>query len=258
VLIDGERRWRCCLKLNRKTIPALVQEKPDALGNLLLMFNIHALREQWDLLTIALKLPRVIGLIEKRVERKPTEAEIAAETGLPRAAIRRSRLLMEMPEEYRDQLLSDLQKPKNQQQLSEDFFIELERSLKTVERSLPEALENKNLARDVLIEKYKTKVIPNLVDLRYIPKIARASKVSADVGRAVVALRTLFRKNEYAPKKAYEQSVSEAYIERDLIGRLENVVDQLEQLSAKDLDPDFRNSLIRLAKRLKAAMEKLS
>jgi ParB family chromosome partitioning protein len=258
VLIDGERRWRCCLKLNRKTIPALVQEKPDALGNLLLMFNIHALREQWDLLTIALKLPRVIGLIEKRVERKPTEAEIAAETGLSRAAIRRSRLLMEMPEEYRDQLLSDLQKPKNQQQLSEDFFIELERSLKTVERSLPEALENKNLARDVLIEKYKTKVIPNLVDLRYIPKIARASKVSADVGRAVVALRTLFRRNEYAPKKAYEQSVSEAYMERDLVGRLENIVDQLEQLRAKDLDSDFRNSLMRLAKRFTTAMEKLS
>ena len=28
VLIDGERRWRCCVKLNQKTIPALIQEKP--------------------------------------------------------------------------------------------------------------------------------------------------------------------------------------------------------------------------------------
>src|SRR5437879_6280802 len=40
VLIDGERRWRCALKLNNKTIPALIQEKPDDLTNLLLMFNI--------------------------------------------------------------------------------------------------------------------------------------------------------------------------------------------------------------------------
>src|SRR5688572_20469193 len=46
-LIDGERRWRCSIKLNKKTIPALVQDKPDDLTNLLLMFNIHALREQW-------------------------------------------------------------------------------------------------------------------------------------------------------------------------------------------------------------------
>ena len=177
VLIDGERRWRCSLKLNKKTIPALVQDKPDALGNLLLMFNIHALREQWDLLTIALKLPRVIGLLRRRFKKDPTEKDIAEETGLPRASIRRSRLLMDMPQEYRDQLLTDLQKPKNQQQLSEDFFIELERALKTVERALPAALANKNVARDVLIEKYKKRAIPNLVDLQYIPKIARASKV---------------------------------------------------------------------------------
>src|SRR4051794_17234675 len=64
ILIDGERRWRCCKKLNKKSIPALVQrQKPSPLQNLLLMFNIHALREQWDLLTIALKLPRVFELL---------------------------------------------------------------------------------------------------------------------------------------------------------------------------------------------------
>src|SRR5262245_9884101 len=47
VLIDGERRWRCASKLNLRTIPALIQREPGALENLLLMFNIHALREQW-------------------------------------------------------------------------------------------------------------------------------------------------------------------------------------------------------------------
>src|SRR6266571_6892115 len=76
VLIDGERRWKCCLKLNKKTIPALVQEKPDPLTNLLLMFNIHALREQWDYLTIALKLPRVIKLLTKDLGKEPNEREI--------------------------------------------------------------------------------------------------------------------------------------------------------------------------------------
>jgi ParB family chromosome partitioning protein len=55
-LIDGERRWICSQKLSLKTIPALVQEKPDALTNLLLMFNIHSLREQWDLLSSQKKL----------------------------------------------------------------------------------------------------------------------------------------------------------------------------------------------------------
>src|SRR5262245_59332582 len=64
VLIDGERRWLCCQKLGKDAIPALVQRRPTALDNLLLMFNIHALREQWDLLTIAMKIPRIAGLLE--------------------------------------------------------------------------------------------------------------------------------------------------------------------------------------------------
>jgi ParB/RepB/Spo0J family partition protein len=258
VLIDGERRWRCSLKLNKKTIPALIQEKPEPLANLLLMFNIHALREQWDLLTVAMKLPRVIELLAKRRQKPPTEQDIAEETGLPRSTIRRSRLLMEMPVEYRDLLVEDLQKPKNQQELSEDFFIEMERSLITVERAFPEALPNKNRARDILIEKYKTKIIPNLIDLRFIPKIARASRVSADPERALAALRNLFRPNAYGPKKAYEQSVAEAYSERDLISRIEAIIARLEELNIRRLEPDFRKSLRESLKPLVTLLGKLS
>src|SRR2546425_2706050 len=85
ILIDGERRWRSSIKLNRKTIPALIQEKPDGLTNVLLMFNIHALREQWDLLTIALKLPHVIKLLTARNGKEPSERELSDETGLLRS-----------------------------------------------------------------------------------------------------------------------------------------------------------------------------
>src|SRR5881396_3653793 len=92
VLIDGERRWRSASKLNLKTIPALIQDEPSPLQNLLLMFNIHALREQWDPLTIALKLPRVVALLQRELGKPPTEIDISAHTGLPRGVIRRSRL----------------------------------------------------------------------------------------------------------------------------------------------------------------------
>src|SRR5438552_1440414 len=73
ILIDGVLRCRCCKKIGHATIPALVQDEPSPITNLLLMFNIHALREQWDLLTIALKLPRVIALLEKELKRHPNE-----------------------------------------------------------------------------------------------------------------------------------------------------------------------------------------
>ena len=95
------------------------------------MFNIHALREQWDLLTIAVKLPRVLDLLEQETGRRPIEQDIIDKTGLTRSIIRRCKLLIELPEMYREQLLEELHKPKAQQKITEDFFIEMERALKT-------------------------------------------------------------------------------------------------------------------------------
>ena len=91
VLIDGERRWRCATKLNFKSIPALVQPKPSPLDNLLLMFNIHSLREQWDYLTIAKKLPIVIERFAEEKGGEPNEIELSEITGLTRGQIRRCR-----------------------------------------------------------------------------------------------------------------------------------------------------------------------
>jgi ParB family chromosome partitioning protein len=169
VLIDGERRWRCSLKLNRRDIPALVQPKPDPLRNLLLMFNIHGLREQWDLLTIALKLTRVIELLRTDLDREPTERDISLQTGLNRSVIRRSKLLLQLPQEYKDEILEELKKPKGQQKITEDLFIEMERALRTVERAMPEVIPDKDAARKVLLDKFKKGIIDNRV--AYFPHI---------------------------------------------------------------------------------------
>jgi len=56
ILLDGERRWRCALKLNLKTIQHWFRTNPIH-SQSAAVFNIHALREQWDLLTIAMKCP---------------------------------------------------------------------------------------------------------------------------------------------------------------------------------------------------------
>ena len=180
ILIDGERRWRCAQKLNMKTIPALVQVKPTRLENMLLMFNIHALREQWDLLTIALKLKEIIDLLEWELERRPREAELSQRTGLSRGVVRRCRFLLDLPEEYRALILEELKKPKHRQQLTEDFFIEMERALRTVERAMPDVLADKDAARRTLIDKFQAEVVPNRVHFRQLGKIARAGRVGAD------------------------------------------------------------------------------
>ena len=255
ILIDGERRWRCCRKLNRSTIPALVQKKPTALHNLLLMFNIHALREQWDLLTIALKLPTVIDLLRKELGKDPNEGELAARTGLGRSVIRRCKLLMELPEQYRKMILEELKKPKSRQKITEDLFIEMERALKTVERAMPEVVPDKDQVRDVLLTKFRDDVIPNRVHFRNMAKIARADRVGYDRDAAAMSLKRLFQNNTYSIQQAYESTVSEAYSERDVLSRINALVVKLKAYEADELDEDLRSGLRLLVRVAEALLE---
>jgi ParB/RepB/Spo0J family partition protein len=117
-LIDGERRWRCAKKLNLQTVPGIVQEKPTELENLILMYNIHALREQWDYYTIASKLERVIDLYAEENGHQPNEITLSELTGLTRGAIRRCQLLLDLPNRFKELLIKELDKPKSQQRLS--------------------------------------------------------------------------------------------------------------------------------------------
>lgn len=255
VLIDGERRWRCSLKLNRSTIPALIQPRPDPLGNLLLMFNIHSLREQWDLLTIALKLPRVIRLLHEKLNRIPSERDIAEQTGLNRSIIRRCKLLMELPQEYKDQILAELNRPKAQQKVTEDLFIELERALTTVERAMPNAIPQRDSVRRILLKKYKSGIIRNRVDFRNVAKIARAQNVGYDPNAAATQLKKLFQDNRYSIDEAYANSVGEAYKERDVGSRVTSLLTLLDEIKPEDIDEELREKLRALQQKLNALLE---
>lgn len=253
VLIDGERRWRCCLKLNHRTIPALVTSKPDRLTNMLLMFNIHGLREQWDLLTIAFKLKDIIELLEEKNGRRPTERELSQETGLKIGVIRRARYLLALPEKYHKIILRELTKRKSKQVFTEDFFIEMERALTTVERAMPDVLSKRDAVRGVLIKKFRDKVIDNRVHFRQIAKIARAENVHSDPDAAKRALRKLFSKNSYSIKQAFEDSVLESYSERDILTRLNGLLEKLKNIDVDVIDDSVRkalNNIVQEARRL--------
>jgi len=255
VLIDGERRWRSASKLNLKEVPALVQTEPTPLSNLLLMFNIHALREQWDLLTIALKLPTVVRLLSKELQRQPKEAEIATKTGLSRSVIRRCRLLMDLPQEHKNQLLAELKKPKSKQELSEDLFIEIEKALRTVIRAMPDLVPDKNKARKALLAKYRTKIIDNIVDFRKVAKIARASTLGVAASITKEAIARILQDPKYSVAQAWQDTAAEAYAEHDIVSRIEALLSRLNNLEAAALDDDTRERLSELVAKVQALLD---
>lgn len=259
-LIDGERRWRCAHKLNLKEIPAIVQTKPTSLENLLLMSNIHALREQWDFFTIAMNLKKIIYLLKKRDEVEPNERLLISESGLTQGQIRRCKLLLELPTRFQQMLLKELHLPKSHQRLSEDFFLEMESALRTVCKRLPHFRNQLDKIRDVMIEKYRSKTIENILDFRQLAKIATAIKnIGIKEQKAEKALLQLFeRGNKVSIRQVYVETVEFGYDER----KAEQYIDHLNEYfkaifkdkEIEKLDEHFLGKLERLSAFIKQVL----
>lgn len=254
VLIDGERRWRCALKLNISKIPALVQPKPTPLGNLLLMFNIHALREQWDYLTIANKLPDVISLFGEENGHEPTEQDLSEITGLTRGQIRRCRYLLDLPKRYKEILKEELSLPKHLQKLSEDFFIEMERSLRTVQNRVPSAVSDLDSARNALMKKFRDGTIGNITDFRKLSKIATSINnlgIKEASARAAIS-EILDPRRRTGIEEVFAEHFEMRYDERKIVLSIDSIYEYLEVTIQKEglgaLRKDLKARLLRLKK----------
>lgn len=263
VLIDGERRWRSVIKLGHKSIPALIQEKPSELENLVLMYNIHALREQWDYFTIASKLQRMIELFKVKNGYTPNEREQSKLTGLTVGAIRRCQLLMNLPDRYKGLLMEELRQPKASQQLSEDYFIEMERALKAVRRRIPSYDEEIDEIRDTLIAKFRSDTIRAITDFRQLSKIATAiDKLGLPVRAAKSALDKLFDPaQKYGIRQAYAQTVEFAYFEQKAAREVTHLTEFLDSVldgeRVSDLDDDIIEELRVLGEKISALLAEI-
>ena len=247
-LLDGERRWRCSKKLNLKVIPAIIQPKPTRLENLLMMFNIHNVRVDWDLMPMALKLGEVRNMLEK--EHKDTSPKaLSAVTGVRLPTINRALDLLDLPAKYQRMLLKEAEKPRSQQVVKADLFIEIYKSMHTVERHAPSVFQKVTKAQyvDSMVAKYRGGVVDNVVSFREVSKIARAELAGADKSKAAPTIVKLVKQRDYGINQAFEDTVQAAYEVRDLLTKLRGVTEKLVSLkNTKTLTPEIRVALQKL------------
>lgn len=252
VLLDGERRWRCASKLNHKTLPALVQPKPSRLENLLMMFNIHNVRIEWDLLPMAFKLLDIKTMLEKE-GRSTDSRHLAGITGLSVSTVKRAFELLELPQKYQHMLLKEATKPRNEQKVTADLFIEINKALRAVEKYTPEVLEDVPKAKfvDSMFKKYADGVEKNVVNFRDISKIARAENTGISKSRVVPILVNLVNKHNYHIEQAYTDTVRAAYQARDLSSKTSALADLLSKCrSAESFPKNLKYNLRRLRKEI--------
>ena len=116
IILDGQRRWICAQDLGFSTVPVNQVAEPSTVQNIVTMFQIHKLREDWELMPTALKLDVLMRELEEKAERKLAEL-----TGLDVAVVSRCKKLLSYPKEYQELMLD----PDPDKRVKADFFIEL-------------------------------------------------------------------------------------------------------------------------------------
>ena len=233
-ILDGERRWRCAKKLNLRTIPVIIQPKPSKLENLLTMFNIHNVRVDWDMIATATKLGEVQDLLTKAGD-EPTIANLANLTGLSKPMVRNCLELLDLPSKFIKLLFAEAAKPRAEQRITPDLFIEINKSERVIRSYAPEALEGVT-PRDYLermVRKYQSGAARSITSFRSISKIARAERAGASLERAVPVLQEFIQDRSYTIDEAFDDSVAEAYEQRDIASRAEALLQRLSDLKSK-------------------------
>lgn len=116
VILDGQRRWLCAKELGLQKVPVNQVREPTLVQNIVTMFQIHQLRQDWELMPTALKLEVLMKELQEKNEKK-----LAALTGLNQAMVSRCRKLLSFPRKYQDLMLD----PDPEKRVKADFFIEL-------------------------------------------------------------------------------------------------------------------------------------
>lgn len=116
VILDGQRRWMCAQALSLEEVPINQVAEPSLIQNIVTMFQIHRLREDWELMPTALKLEMLMKVLGDRNSKR-----LAALTGINVTVVERCKKLLSFPRKYQDLMLD----PNPDLRVRADFFIEM-------------------------------------------------------------------------------------------------------------------------------------
>lgn len=173
VILDGQRRWICAKDLGLKKVPVNAVAEPDQVQNIVTMFQIHKLRQDWELMPTALKLQVLMDALKEMRDR-----QLAELTALDQAVVVRCKKLLSYPKKYQELMLD----PDPEKRIKADFFIELHVVLKDRRvRRMPWFSRNRFTTQ--MLKRYTGGRLKSVTDFRkvkqYITNAAKAGKVAA-------------------------------------------------------------------------------
>src|SRR5258706_13868588 len=111
VILDGQRRWTCASAIGLDEVPVNQVDEPSLVQNIVTMFQIHKLREDWELMPTALRVELLMRELNDR-----NDARLPELTGLDEAWITRFKKLVS----YSRQFQVRLHEPYRENRMMED------------------------------------------------------------------------------------------------------------------------------------------
>ena len=224
IILDGQRRWMCAQKLGLPKVPVNQVGEPTLVQNIVTMFQIHGLREDWELMPTALKVEVLMNELDERSDKK-----LATLTGLDIAVIQRCKKLLSFDRKYQDMMMD----PNPDVRKKADLFIEMypflhDRVVKKLKGYTDEKLIQKMLA------KYDHRSIRAVTDFRkvkqYIANARRANALKALTPR----LREFIETVELPPEHLLLPEADISAAARTLANRITKVRDEVVNLEVDD------------------------
>jgi ParB family chromosome partitioning protein len=225
-IVDGERRYRCCVDLREEgieiQIPANIVESPNKMASLIYMFNIHAFREQWELMPTALSLQEVIDELDIQ-----DNAELHEITGLSISQIERCEKILSFPRKFQELSLD----PDSQKRIPSNFWVELYPVLEKALDLIPDLYAD--LGRDGIIqrmvEKYRAKSIKSVIHFRRIMEAIEVAEEEEDKQAVADRLREYVLTPELETREAFDGFIRDTRTIQRAIGACDKFIRDLKQ-----------------------------
>jgi len=225
-IVDGERRYRCSVNLREEgidvQIPANVVEAPDKMASIVYMFNIHAFREQWELMPTALSLQQVIN--ELGVQ---DNAELHEITGLSISQIERCKKILSFPRKFQELSLD----PDPKERIPSNFWVELHPVLEKAPDLIPDLYSD--LGRDGItqrmVKKYRAQSIKSVIHFRRILEAIEVAEEEEDKQIVADRLREFVLTPDLETREAFDGFIRDTRKVQRAVGACDKFVTDMRR-----------------------------
>jgi ParB family chromosome partitioning protein len=252
IILDGERRYRACKKLNIREIPArILVREPNILESLSLMFHIQNVRQDWTEFAISITIKRIINELGKSFDKlTPYDIkDLSKITSLSEYRVRKYLKFLDYPEDVINLFLHNEVNQKRNEGPDPDILLEMHKPILDIKEMMPELLNQFPIKEiiDVCIKKKEEGVIKTNKEFRLIAQsLTAAKKEEIDSNELQHNLVKFFSNVDYTPERVYQETAEVLYQYKSIKKNSETFLKELQLFDFEDLDNQRKNEVLNI------------